>query len=62
MKPEELAETFAKTLRERPCLFSEMLEAFPDVAYRTFLLAWSALRTRYPLTRDDQGRYRMPEN
>ena len=62
MKSEELADIFATKLRERPYLFSEIMEAFPDLEYRTFLLGWSELRTRYSLARDEEGRYKMPEN
>jgi hypothetical protein len=57
LKPEELAEKFASALREKAHLFSELLEANPDVPYRSFLQGWSELRTRYDLKRDAEGRY-----
>jgi hypothetical protein len=59
LKPDELAEKLVKMLNERAYFFSELLREFCEVEYRTFLLAWSVLRTKYQLKRDKQGRYLM---
>ena len=59
MKPEELAEQLAAVLNKRPYFYAELLREFSRVDYRTFLLGWSELRTRYPLLRDAEGHYLM---
>ena len=57
LKSEEFAEKLAATLKERARFFSEMLNEYSQVDYRSFLLGWSELRTRYELQRDEGGRY-----
>ncbi len=59
MKPEELAEQLAAVLKKRPYFYAELLREFPGMDYRTFLLGWSELRTRYKLERDAEGHYLM---
>ena len=38
--------------------FHEVLGALADQPYRAVLRAWSDVRERHDLTRDDQGRYK----
>jgi hypothetical protein len=38
--------------------FHEVLSALADASYRTVLGAWSDVRERHDLERDEQGRYR----
>ena len=38
--------------------FHEVLSALADQPYRAVLRAWSQVRERHDLTRDDQGRYK----
>jgi len=59
VKPPELAEEIAAILRQRPYFYSELLRKYAQVDYRTFLLGWSELRTKYSLARDEEGRYLM---
>ena len=57
MKPDELAEKLAISLKENPRFFSELLNEYSRIDYRSFLLGWSELRTKFELQRDAQGRY-----
>ena len=58
LQANELTEKLATILRERPSFFAELLREYSKkVDYRTFLLGWSELRTRYQLDRDSEGRY-----
>ena len=59
MQAEQVALELAAALRERPWFFAELLRKYSRVDYRTFLLGWSELRTRHPLERDEEGRYRL---
>jgi hypothetical protein len=43
-------------LRE-PIYFRDILDATRDEKYRAVLLAWSDIRTRCALERDEHGRY-----
>jgi hypothetical protein len=43
-------------LRE-PVYFRDILEATRDRGYRAVLLAWSDIRSRLELERDERGRY-----
>jgi hypothetical protein len=53
----DLARTLIEEIRARPQQFSELVEAHPDVPWRTFLRAWGELRSAGVLSRDDYGRY-----
>ena len=57
LKPLELAEEIAAVLRERPYFYSELLRKYAQTDYRSFLLSWSELRTKYSLARDEESRY-----
>jgi hypothetical protein len=57
LKPDELAKKLAINLKEKPRFFSELLNEYSRIDYRSFLLGWSELRTKYELQRDGQGRY-----
>lgn len=49
-------------LLERPVYFRDVLSAHDDWPYRAILRAWSDVRTKHELRRDDYGRYwREPE-
>jgi hypothetical protein len=52
-----VADRMAALLDGRPRTFYELLRDLPDVEYRTILQAWSALRERRALGRDEHGRY-----
>lgn len=41
----------------QPIYFRDVLDANRDKPYRAILLAWSEVRTRHPMQRDDYGRY-----
>jgi hypothetical protein len=47
-------------LREKPVQFMDLVRAFPDVPYRTILLAWGEVREAHRLTREEDGGYRLP--
>ena len=57
MNSEQFVEKLAATLKERALFFSELLNEYSDVDYRSFLVGWGELRTRYELQRDHEGRY-----
>ncbi len=58
LQANELTEKLAVLLREKPSFFAELLREYSEkVNYRTFLLGWSELRTKYHLDRDSEGRY-----
>ncbi len=40
-----------------PAYFREILDVAADQPYRRVLAAWSEVRTRHALQRDDHGRY-----
>jgi len=44
-------------LLQRPIFFRDVLAAVRNQPYRAILLAWSEIRTRHPLARDEFGRY-----
>jgi hypothetical protein len=46
-----------ETLLKRPVYFSELLDALREQSYRDVLKAWSAVRQRHQLDRDERGRY-----
>ncbi len=50
-----------ETLLARPVYFREILDEAADLPYRTVLLAWSEIRVRHALERDELGRYFLPE-
>lgn len=52
-----LAEAIARTLRERPAFFMDLVRAYRQLPYRTLLLAWGEVRERHRLGRDEEGRY-----
>jgi len=39
-----VAERMTAMLREKPVQFMDLVRAFPDVPYRTLLLAWGEVR------------------
>jgi hypothetical protein len=41
----------------KPVYFRDILDATRDQKYRAVLLAWSEIRARHALERDEQGRY-----
>jgi len=47
-------------LREKPVQFMDLVRAFPDVPYRTILLAWGEVRDAHRLTREEEGEYHLP--
>ena len=49
-----------ETVLARPAFFREVLDAVEDCLYRDVLVAWSEVRMRYDLSRDEMGRYVMP--
>jgi hypothetical protein len=53
---EELVRRLTERLRE-PAYFSDLLRATRDRPYRAVLLAWSEIRSRHHLERDEHGRY-----
>lgn len=46
-----------ETLLKQPVYFSELIEATREKSYRDVLKAWSAVRQRHQLDRDERGRY-----
>lgn len=46
-----------ETLLKQPLYFSELLDALRARPYREVLKAWSAVRQRHTLDRDERGRY-----
>lgn len=44
----------------RPVHFNDVLEAAAEAPYRDVLRAWSEIRTRHELQRDELGRYLLP--
>jgi hypothetical protein len=46
-----------EALLKRPVYFSELLDALRARPYREVLKAWSAVRQRHTLDRDEHGRY-----
>ena len=51
-----LGKRIEECLRE-PIYFRDILYATRDQKYRAVLLAWSDIRTRHALERDEHGRY-----
>lgn len=46
-----------ESLLKRPVYFSELLDATREKSYRDVLKAWSVVRQRHQLDRDERGRY-----
>lgn len=55
-----VAERMLTLLREKPVQFMDLVRAFPDVPYRTILLAWGEVREAHRLTREEEGEYHLP--
>lgn len=55
-----VAASMTAMLREKPVMFVDLVRAFPDVPYRSLLLAWGHVREQHRLTRDDEGNYLLP--
>lgn len=55
-----VAAAMTAMLREKPVMFMDVVRAFPEVPYRTILLAWGEVRERHRLSRDDEGHYLLP--
>jgi hypothetical protein len=55
-----LVERIEHCLRQ-PVYFRDILDALRDRPYRAILQAWSEIRVRHVLERDDFGRYSMPK-
>jgi hypothetical protein len=51
-----LVQRIEQCLRE-PIYFRDILDATRDQKYRAVLLAWSDIRSRHVLERDEYGRY-----
>lgn len=51
-----LVKRIEECLRQ-PTYFRDILDATRDQKYRAVLLAWSDVRTRHALERDEHGRY-----
>lgn len=56
----DLVARIAERLRERPLFFADIARDFEGVPWRDLLRAWGAVRTRFPLERDEEGHYRIP--
>lgn len=56
MSPDHLEQQI-ENLLTCPIYFRDVLDALPGVSYRSVLQAWSAIRSRRPLDRDEHGRY-----
>jgi hypothetical protein len=48
-------------LLRQPVFFRDVLVATRDQPYRAILCAWSEIRTRHALARDEFGRYWLEE-
>ncbi|HKS84738.1 MAG TPA: hypothetical protein VJR71_04610 [Pseudolabrys sp.] len=48
-------------LLRQPVFFRDVLAATRNQPYRAILTAWSEIRTRHALTRDEFGRYWLEE-
>ena len=55
-----LVATIEQRLRE-PVYFRDIVAATRDHRWRDVLLAWSDIRTRHALDRDEHGRYWLAE-
>lgn len=56
-----LAEAIAREIRARPQQFAEVADAHRGVPWPDFLRAWGEVRATNQLTRDEDGRYHLPE-
>ena len=52
----KIVKTIENALR-KPVLFRDIVDATKDTPYRAMLLAWSDIRSRLTLERDEYGRY-----
>ena len=57
MTADPVADRMTALLEARARTFYEVVQALPDVEYRTILQAWGPLRERRALGRDEEGRY-----
>jgi hypothetical protein len=57
----ELVRRIEDVLAE-PVHFREVLDATKAYRYRDVLTAWSEVRSRHELQRDERGRYRLPRD
>jgi hypothetical protein len=57
----ELVRRIEDVLAE-PVYFREVLDATKAYRYRDVLTAWSEVRSRHELQRDERGRYRLPRD
>jgi hypothetical protein len=57
----ELVRCIEDVLAE-PVYFREVLDAAKAYRYRDILTAWSEVRSRHELQRDEHGRYRLPRD
>ena len=48
-----------ETMLQRPVYFRDVLDGLAGASYRSVLRAWSNVRTRRALDRDEHGRYRL---
>jgi hypothetical protein len=55
-----VVERIENCLRQ-PVYFRDILDALRDQPYRAVLQAWSEIRMRHALERDDFGRYSLPK-
>lgn len=57
MKIEELSEEVEQYIIKEPRFFSDIIRNFSKEPYRGLLLAWSIIREKDILKRDDEGHY-----
>lgn len=55
-----VADAMTAMLRARPVFFMDLVRAFPEVPYRTLLLAWGRVLEGSALSRTDEGHYFLP--
>lgn len=55
-----VAAAMVAMLRESPRQFMDLIRAFPEVPYRTLLLAWGEVREAHRLAREEDGSYFLP--
>jgi hypothetical protein len=53
----QLVDQLRAELARHPRQFSELVDAYRHVSWRTFLKAWGALRAENVLKRDEDGNY-----
>jgi hypothetical protein len=57
-----VAEAMTAKLRAQPVFFMDLVRAFPEVPYRTLLLAWGRVQEGQVLSRTEEGHYFLPRS